>query len=379
MPPDPTIWALEAHTRGKHLVLQQYMNAWLPIMTRWNGRVLFIDAFAGPGEYSKGEHGSPIIALKALTEHSAKSRITAEILYLFIEERKDRSQHLGQVLARECPNIPPNCRYQIIPSTFDDTVNKALDSLEGQHASLPPAFVMIDPFGVSDTPMRTIERILANPRSEVYVSVMYDFINRFKEHENFESHLDDLFGTSNWRQGIDIHDTTLRKNFFFDLYKSQLKAAGATQVLHFELYEHNRLIYAIFFGTQDTEGCDKMKQAIWNVAPFGNYRFFGGRMAQLSLSGGLVDFNAFIDELTQEFEGRGWVTIEEVITFAKSDKTNFHSGHLKVTTLKPMEERGLIEVQEGTRKRTGTFPDGTILKFVCPPTTNVSALQPSLF
>ena len=63
MPPNSTIWPLQAHTRGKHLVLQQYMNAWLPIMTRWNGRVLFIDAFTGPGEYSRGEPGSPIIAL----------------------------------------------------------------------------------------------------------------------------------------------------------------------------------------------------------------------------------------------------------------------------------------------------------------------------
>ena len=44
---------LDPHTQGKHLVLQYYMQAWLPIMTTWNGRVLFIDAFAGPGEYTR--------------------------------------------------------------------------------------------------------------------------------------------------------------------------------------------------------------------------------------------------------------------------------------------------------------------------------------
>ena len=53
MPPRTTTWPLELHTRGKHMVLEHYMGAWLPIMTRWNGRVLFIDAFAGPGEYSR--------------------------------------------------------------------------------------------------------------------------------------------------------------------------------------------------------------------------------------------------------------------------------------------------------------------------------------
>ena len=62
MPPRSTLWALENHTRGKHLVLKNYLDAWLPIMRKHNGRVLFIDAFAGPGEYAEGEPGSPVIA-----------------------------------------------------------------------------------------------------------------------------------------------------------------------------------------------------------------------------------------------------------------------------------------------------------------------------
>jgi hypothetical protein len=49
-----TTWTLEGHTQGKYLVLTEYMGAWLPIMTKWNGRVLFIEAFVGPGEYSGG-------------------------------------------------------------------------------------------------------------------------------------------------------------------------------------------------------------------------------------------------------------------------------------------------------------------------------------
>ena len=71
MPPRTTKWPLKPHTLGKHMVLENYMQAWLPIMTRWNGRVLFIDAFAGPGEYERGERGSPVIALDALINHNA--------------------------------------------------------------------------------------------------------------------------------------------------------------------------------------------------------------------------------------------------------------------------------------------------------------------
>jgi hypothetical protein len=38
------------------------MQAWVPILTRYYGRVVYIDGFAGPGIYVGGEEGSPIIA-----------------------------------------------------------------------------------------------------------------------------------------------------------------------------------------------------------------------------------------------------------------------------------------------------------------------------
>jgi len=42
-------------------------------MGRRNKRILFIDGFAGPGEYTKGEEGSPIIAMRSLTEHQLRT------------------------------------------------------------------------------------------------------------------------------------------------------------------------------------------------------------------------------------------------------------------------------------------------------------------
>ena len=287
-----------------------------------------------------------------------------EINYLFIEENRKRYEHLQELLREFEAELPQNCHYKVFNSTFDETLTEALDRIDEQNKRLAPCFVMIDPFGVSDTPMKTIRRILANPKSEVYVSFMFDHINRFKDHSNFEQHLDDLFGCSDWRQGIDIIDPVARKDFFFSLYKNQLKAAGAKQVLHFELYEGQRLVYAIFFGTQKLEGCDKMKQAIWKVAPFGDYRFHGGQNQQLTFGTELLDFGPLEQALQREFAPKGWTDIEEVIRFVKSDVTEYHSGHLKSRTLRPMEKRGELEVKRADGKRPGTFPDGTKLRFI---------------
>ena len=219
------------------MVLQHYMGAWLPILTSWNGRVLFIDAFAGPGEYSGGEEGSPVIALRSLINHRAKNQIRSEVRYLFIEKDEDRCEHLNGALGRLNGELPSNCTYSVINSTFDQTLTEVLNYIDEQNSSLAPAFVMIDPFGVSGTPMSTIGRILSNPHSEVYVSLMYREMNRFLEHTSFAPHLDDLFGCSDWRDAINVVDSESRKKLLFDLYKNQLKERGAKYVVHFELYE----------------------------------------------------------------------------------------------------------------------------------------------
>ena len=202
---------------------------------------------------------------------------------------------------------------------------------------------------------------MENPRSEVYVSFMYRDINRFREHPNFEKHLDDLFGCVEWRQGIDMADGKERKDFFYNLYKDQLKANGARYVVHFELYEGEQLVYAIFFGTKNLDGCDKMKQAIWKVAPFGDFKFLGSQLGQLTLGEDLIDFSLLEKALQNGFVSKGWQRIEDVENFVKSDATDFHSGHLRRRTLTPMEKSGKIEV-ERPRGRRG-FTSGTRILF----------------
>ena len=187
MPPKTSLWPLESHTVGKHRVLRHYMEAWLPIMMRNNSRILFIDAFAGPGQYSGGEDGSPVIALETFLEHNSRHMMTGEVRYVFIEKEVDRAQHLEQVVGLMKSNLPMNCHVHVFQGTFTDKMTEVLDTIDAQNRRLAPAFVMVDPFGVSDTPMSLIARILTNPKSEVYVSFMYEAINRFKTTSAFSS------------------------------------------------------------------------------------------------------------------------------------------------------------------------------------------------
>jgi three-Cys-motif partner protein len=362
--PKTKLWPLEPHSRGKHLVLKNYLDAWFPILGSQHGRILFIDGFAGPGEYAAGEEGSPVIALRVLKAHKAKQIIKGEVVFSFIESDPGRAQHLRELVAGWKPGLPASCTIEVIEGRFDETMSKVLDRLDAEAKHLAPAFVMIDPFGVSGTPMDVVRRILRTPKAEIYASFMYEAINRFKTTPEFERHLTELFGTDAWRAGIDIHDPIARRDSFYDLYIRQLRQAGATHVVHFDLYEQNRLVYAIFFATKSWVGADRMKQAIWKVAPFGEFAFHGTHSAQLTLGLESVDFKPLKDALRGEFKGKGWVPIQRVIEFVGSDKTDYHTGHVKRGALVPMEVAGEIEVDETTRKRKRSYPAGTKLRFI---------------
>lgn len=354
------VWPLEPHTKGKHEVLRHYLKAWFPILGFTSGRILFIDGFAGPGEYATGEKGSPLIALDVLSQHRA--RFKAEVKFVFIEEDPERAAHLGALLDTLKPTLPARCEVQVIKGAFDATVSGVLDMLDAQRKTLAPAFVMVDPFGVSGTPMDVLQRILRNPKAELYVSFMYEAINRFKTTPEFEKHLDALFGTPDWRKGLDKTGTE-KKDFFYGLYEGQLRKAGAKHVLHFDLYEGNRLVYAIFFATQHWLGSDRMKEAIWKVTP-GDFEFHGTRSTQLTLGLDTIDYRPLQTALQARFRGKGWVTIEAIQEFVGSDQTDFHTGQLKTPVLVPMEDQGLIEVDSTTRKRKHKYPDGTKLRFL---------------
>lgn len=361
--PDETVWPLGEHTPGKHRVLRGYLDAWLPILGMKQDRILFIDGFAGPGEYAGGEPGSPIIALRALKEHAARGKISAEVEFLFVESDAARVANLTRLVDAERASLPKKASAHVMQGKFDATMTTVLDDLEGSGKRLAPTFLMADPFGVSDTPFGVIARVLRHEKSEVYISFMYEAINRWKTTPEFEPHLNSLFGCPDWRVGIDIDDPVQKKAFFFSLYRDRLKAAGASYVIHFELYQGNRLVYAIFFGTKHLLGCDRMKQAIWRVAPFGDYSFRGARGDQLGLEIGGADLERFGGELRSAFPAGAWIRVEDLRAFSQSDKTDFHSSHL-IGALKILEAAGMLAGDPASRKKPRSYPSGTRVRFV---------------
>lgn len=367
------IWDLQPHTAAKHLILRRYLEAWLPIMARWNGRIVFIDGFAGPGRYSGGEKGSPIIALEAVLNHPffAGPKRTSSVVFGFIEKDPQRKQLLDEEIASlkaEHP-FPDSMSVTTMEGEFSGVINGLLDRLDKDGLRLAPTFAFIDPFGFSGTPMSVVGRIMKNPRCECLISFMYESVNRFLGHpeESIARNFDELFGTVEWRELVKLRNPDERRERILELYRSQLqKAAGASYVRTFEMInEGNRTEYFLLFATKSPLGLSKMKQAMWKADPSSGQAFSdrSDPLQMMLITPGVEA--ALVPLLQKRFKGAGWVSIEEVERFVLESTPFSEQIHLKTKTLKPLEEQKRINITRPSGKtRKGTYPPGTLIEFV---------------
>lgn len=358
-----TVWEIDPHTLAKHAILRRYLEAWLPIMTSWSGRVLYIDGFAGPGKYKGGEDGSPTIALKAARDHRVK--IKAEVVFIFVEIKKDRFDHLVQTVGEIAPTLTENFRLHCECGSFNEEMTKIFDQLEEQKKRMAPALVFIDPFGFRHTPFQTVRRIMENPRCEVLITFMYEEINRFLSHPDHPETYDSLFGTDKWREVLPIEDPDLRRRMIDDIYRDQLEQSARIQyVRSFEmLNRRNRTDYFLFFGTKKLLGLEKIKEAMWKVDPTGTYQFSDYTEADrtIGLFADQPDYDSLKTMLLGEFKGKE-ASIEEIGDFVVA-RTPFLRTHIKREVLAPMEEaKELSIVRSKLLRRKGTFPDGTVVR-----------------
>lgn len=105
--PETTVWELEPHTKAKDELLRRYLGAWFAILANGgrNRRVVFLDGFAGPGIYEKGEPGSPIIAIDTFVSHKVFSDLDhTEFVFILIEPDEARCASLEAELASYDPD-----------------------------------------------------------------------------------------------------------------------------------------------------------------------------------------------------------------------------------------------------------------------------------
>lgn len=377
--PNTPLWERDPHTAAKHDILRAYLQAWFPILGRYNRRIVYLDGFAGPGEYTDHSAGSPLIALDVALEQRA--HLPNEVVFYLIEQDTHRAEHLaGLVQARRDAGLPETFAVEVHCDEFASDVQAMLDEIDAAGFALAPTFAFIDPFGWSGLPMTLVHRLLGYQSTEAFINFAVDPVNRFIEHPNdkITAQMVELFGTEA------VLTATAGRPSGYDalreLYGAQLRQA-ARHVRFFTMHRaDDRPVYDLFFATNSLKGLEKMKEAMWRADPDGHFRFSDATDPSQSV---LFDATAFVPArllalAEHEFGGRTAVPVSAVTDWVLAE-TPYLGTHAR-TALRLGETTRRLTVParkpNGQTRKAGTFPPDAAVDFVPPPAVPV---QPSLF
>lgn len=365
--PKTVLWDADEHTLAKHKILRGYLDAWIPIMSRWEKRLLLIDGFAGPGRYAGGEVGSPLLMLSALLDHREAVRMrSTSFSFLFIEQDAGRAAHLEEEIEALKP-LPANVKV-LGPynANFSDVMGDLLRDKQGKQ--LIPTFAFLDPFGYKDTAVGLTGQILHFPKCEVLIYVPLYNIARFVGEPGQEPVLNGLYGSDAWKVARDVEGFEAKQDVLHDLFAAALRT-HATYVRSFEMLgKTTNSGYHLFFGTSNDQGLRQMKTAMWKADPEHGLLFKDStNRGQSVLFEWGPDLSPLLGMLQAEFGNRQF-TIEEAERFVLVDTPFRDDAHLKSPTLKPAEDAGLLEAwkADGAKRKAGTYPAGTVLQFKNP-------------
>jgi hypothetical protein len=227
--------------------------------------------------------------------------------------------------------------------------------------------IFIDPFGPTSFPMELIGRIAGHERAEVLINFSYQPLNEwFLNDPAKHGRLDELFGDDRWRAALNIRDPRAKEQFLVEAYRSAMADRGWRGVTFRMVNRYNQTQYHLLFGTKNYLGMLAMKQAMWNVAPDGDFTYTDiSDPSQARLFTGANEPDYIRELADQVFERRAGTTVskEDLVMEDLAWHPTCIERHL--TAALRRLEYGLrpprimaVENPDARSRRARTYPDG---------------------
>jgi len=370
---DPIVWECEDHTRAKHEVLRAFFTKWVSIHSEWftsqgGGLVRVYDGFAGPGVYTGGEQGSPLILIEALLTNPRLHERWVNVSYdfQFVEKHKGRAAMLDTQLSElqrriaGGPGWSERVSWTVTGGSYEDHVPGPVS------APRTALFLFLDPFGYSHSPMTLTRELIQQPKSDTLIFLPLSFVNRFRGREGQEQAMDRFFGIDGWRT---VADGPGRPAALRALFEDQLRKGGLQFVKGFQLRPEGSNEYWLVGGSGHPQGFASIKEGFWAADPV-NGR---GYVARPALAPGqqTLEFDTPVEPganteplrvLLEETFGKDPFTVEAAQVLTR--RSDFLETHLKRSTLSRAERAGALEVNRPPGARQFKEGKGITMRFL---------------
>lgn len=289
---DDSDWVLYPHTERKHRVLSYYLGIWSKILGERFANLVYWDCYAGRGDYSEGEPGSPLLAMeisqRCFEEGNSKDR-PINMMCIFIEKNRACHDYLRDLLHDLYPD-EEGIRWHLYGGDCARTYYKLqTESDNPMFTKQYPNFFFLDPYGLM-APLEMVKHMMLGRSREVMITFMVEFVKRYASQRSQERNLKGIFGADTLTNLQRLCSEPDAHRAIADYYSRRLHAEEGAGIRFltqpFEMRPDRRDIplYYLIGGTNHRLGLQKMHESMRAVSDNEDFSYQGKFEGQRTLS-----------------------------------------------------------------------------------------------
>lgn len=352
-------------SRIKHEILNGYFGAWAGILSRSFNHLAYFDCFAGDGRYVDEDGqplpGSPQRAVGIATNLVTKTNGLSLTLG-FVELDGVKAARLRADLTTVST---PGVKCSVLSGDAHDLVGEILKALQRRSGTVPTLF-FVDPYG-HPLPVPILRRLLAIPKAEVLVNLMWYRISMDLGNEERIPLFNYMFGHELWiNEKFMVLAGRAREESFLEYFEQQVSAPNH---VHFAMPyspedrvsapENRRKYYLVHFSSHPRAAT--VMKAVMHRAEKNIEQLYGSpKQTDFDFADrGTLRVAELSRILCATFHARQQVTFRELLD-RTANLPYFEPEYRQA--LKQLHDEGKVQIDRRESKRTG-LTDGDMIRF----------------
>jgi three-Cys-motif partner protein len=327
------------------------------------GKIAYIDLYAGPGRYKDGAASTPLLVL----EHAISDPKMADMLVAYFNDSDKNNTSTLQGEIDALPGIEKlRFRPDISCGEVDDDAAKFFEE-----TALIPSFSFVDPFGYKGLSLKIVKGVIKDWGCDCIFFFNYNRINAGLGNDAVKKHMDALFGEARadkLRNSLEGKTPELREALILEALAQEIKALGGRYVLPFTFKNATgkRTSHKLIFVSKHFKGYEIMKDIMAKESSTHDQG-----VPSLTYSPADADtpllfslqrpLDALEGDLLRSFAGQK-VTLDEIYERHSVDTPYLRTNYRTILT--KLEDEGKVAAASATGKRVGkTYPPHVYITF----------------
>ena len=273
-------------------MLRYYLGIWSRILGERFVNLVYWDCYAGRGDYSEGEPGSPLLAMeisqRCFEAGNSKGR-PINMMCVFIEKNRACHDYLRDLLRDLYPDAEGD-RWHLYKGDCARMYNTLQTKIDNPMFTRQyPNFFFLDPYGFM-APLETVKHMMFGRSREVMITFMVESMKRRASQRSQERNLKDIFGVEALTDLRRLCSEPDAYREIADYYSNRLCAEDGARIRFltppFEMRPDRRDVplYYLIGGTNHRLGLQKMHESMRAVSDNEDFSYQGKFEGQRTLS-----------------------------------------------------------------------------------------------